>query len=83
LNDHPSVPPVRAGVNAGDVLLRDGDVFGPVVNLAARIVKVAGAGEVVAPMSVAAAAGIEAELLGGHRLDGFDADVELGPLRAS
>ena len=30
---HPVVPTVRAGVAGGDVLLRDGDVFGPVVNL--------------------------------------------------
>ncbi|MGC1799818.1 MAG: adenylate/guanylate cyclase domain-containing protein, partial [Solirubrobacterales bacterium] len=43
--DHPVA--VRAGVAGGDVLLRDGDVFGPVVNLAARAVKVAAAGEVV------------------------------------
>jgi hypothetical protein len=51
--DRPIVPAVRAGVAGGDVLLRDGDVFGPVVNLAARAVKVAAAGEVVAPVAVA------------------------------
>ncbi len=75
--DHPSVPQVRAGVAAGDVLLRDGDVFGPVVNLAARLVKVAGAGEVLAPIPVAAAAGIKGDRLGRHELKGFDQDVEL------
>jgi adenylate cyclase len=74
---HPVVPSVRAGVASGDVLLRDGDVFGPVVNLAARAVKVAAAGEVVAPKAVAAAAGIEAEALGRQLLKGFDDDVEL------
>jgi class 3 adenylate cyclase len=74
---HPVVPMVRAGVAGGDVLLRDGDVFGPVVNLAARAVKVAAAGEVVAPKAVAAAAGIPAEPLGQHQLKGFDDDVEL------
>jgi class 3 adenylate cyclase len=41
-------------VAGGEVLLRDGDVFGPVVNLAARAVEVALAGQVVAPMAVAA-----------------------------
>jgi adenylate cyclase len=74
---HPIVPTVRAGVAGGDVLLRDGDVFGPVVNLAARAVKVAAAGEVVAPKTVAAAAGIRAEPLGRHQLKGFEDDVEL------
>jgi adenylate cyclase len=32
---------VRAGLAFGDVILRDGDGFGPVVNLAARLVKLA------------------------------------------
>jgi adenylate cyclase len=79
---HPIVPTVRAGVAGGYVLLRDGDVFGPVVNLAARAVKVAAAGEVVAPKAVAAAAGIQAEPLGRQRLKGFDHDVELCRLLA-
>jgi adenylate cyclase len=74
---HPVVPTVRAGVAAGDVLLRDGDVFGPIVNLAARVVKVAAAGEVVVPTAVAAAAGVSAEPLGQRQLKGFDSDVEL------
>ena len=80
---HPVVPAVRAGVAVGDVLLRDGDVFGPVVNLAARAVKVAAAGEVVAPKAVAAAAGIHTEALGPQRLKGFDDDVELCRLIAT
>jgi adenylate cyclase len=79
---HPMVPTVRAGVAAGDVLLRDGDVFGPVVNLAARAVKIAGAGEVVAPKAVAAAAGVKGEPLGQHQLKGFDDAVELCRLLA-
>jgi class 3 adenylate cyclase len=73
---------VRAGVASGDVLLRDGDVFGPVVSLAARAVKVAGPGEVVAPPEVAAAAGIATAPLGEHRLKGFDDGVELRRLVA-
>jgi class 3 adenylate cyclase len=58
-------------------MMRDGDVFGPVVNLAARAVKLAPAGEVIAPAAVAADAGIRAEPLGQYRLEGFDDDVEL------
>jgi class 3 adenylate cyclase len=75
--DHPTIPPTRAGLAGGDVLLRDGDVFGPVVNLAARAVKIAGPGDVVTEPAVAAAAGLSAEPLGQHSLKGFDADVEL------
>ena len=78
--DHPVVPPVRAGVAGGDVLLRDGDVFGPIVNLAARAVKVAGPSEVVAPLAVAEAAGIPTEQLGKRHLRGFGDDIELGRL---
>jgi len=76
-SDHPRVPAVRAGVGAGDVMLRGGDVFGPVVNLAARAVSVAGPSEVVAPPEVAAAAGFDVEPLGPQALKGFDAGVEL------
>jgi class 3 adenylate cyclase len=81
--DHPTVPGVRVGVAGGEVLLRDGDVFGPVVNLAARAVKLAASGEVVAPVAVAAAAGVKAEPLGQHKLKGFAQDVELCRLMAS
>ena len=76
-DDHPVIPAVRAGIAAGDVLARDGDVFGPVVNLAARAVKVAPPGGIVAPPAVAAAAGVAAEPLGDHALKGFDDEVEL------
>jgi class 3 adenylate cyclase len=62
-DEHPVVPQVRGGVAAGEVMLRDGDVFGPVVNLAAGLVKQAAPGEVVAPVEVAAAAGMAAEPL--------------------
>ncbi len=82
VSDHPKLPPVRAGLAAGGVLLRDGDVFGPVVSLAARAVKVAAAGQVVAPVALAAAVGTTGEPLGRHRLKGFDDDLELCRLRA-
>jgi len=44
---------VRVGLAAGDVLERDGDVYGPVVNLASRIVSVAYPGSVVVSVEVA------------------------------
>ena len=39
--DDELLPPARAGLAIGNVLAREGDYFGPVVNLAARIVDVA------------------------------------------
>jgi adenylate cyclase len=74
---HPEIPAARAGIACGDLLLRDGDVFGPVVNMAARAVKAAAPGEVVAPPAVASAAGVSAESRGRHALKGFGDDVEL------
>jgi class 3 adenylate cyclase len=48
-------PPVRVGLALGDVLTRDGDYFGPVVNLAARVVQCASPGEVVVSATVQSA----------------------------
>ena len=75
--DDPLVPPVRAGLAGGQVMLRDGDVFGPVVNLAARIVKVADPNDVLTTPDVAQASGVAFEDAGGHALKGVAADVEL------
>lgn len=36
---NPVLPGLRAGIADGEVLMRDGDCFGPVVNLAARVAK--------------------------------------------
>lgn len=49
----PRLPRGRAGVAAGAVTIRDGDCFGPVVNLAARAVKHAAPSQVVAAREVA------------------------------
>jgi adenylate cyclase len=81
-SDHPVLPPVRAGLASGEVLLRDGDVFGPVVNLAARAVKLAAAGEVVTSPTLANAAGISSTPLDSYQLKGFDDAVELHRLVA-
>ena len=44
----PVVPDVRIGVACGSVLARDGDYYGPVVNLASRITDRARSGTVLA-----------------------------------
>ena len=76
-DEHPIVPPVRAGLAGGQVLLRDGDVFGPVVNLAARAVKVARPGTVVATAEVAFDSGLTYKPCGPQRLKGFSDQIEL------
>jgi adenylate cyclase len=75
--EHPRVPPTRAAVAAGDVLLRGGDVFGPVVNLAARAVKLAEPGELVVAADVATAAGLHGEPVDVPALKGFDGAIQL------
>jgi len=46
--------PVRVGMAAGDVVVRDGDYFGAPVNLAARLLALAEPGEVLADPRLAA-----------------------------
>ncbi len=45
--DHPAVPPLRVGLATGEVLTRDGDYYGRVVNAASRLVELADPGGVV------------------------------------
>jgi len=47
------LPPLRSGVNYGMVLSREGDYYGPTVNLAARIAKLAPVNGVVVPQAIA------------------------------
>ena len=46
--DDPVLPPARAAVGFGPVTPREGDYFGPLVNVVSRLVKVAAPGELVA-----------------------------------
>ena len=74
------VPAVRSGLAGGKVMLRDGDVFGPVVNAAARIVKFAQPGEVVVTTDVAEGGGLAHVTSGRHQLKGIAAEIELATL---
>lgn len=74
------LPPARAGVAAGDVVARAGDYYGPVVNLAARLVGVAGPGAVVTTRGQADALSSDGwlrEELGPVVVRGFDGTVDL------
>lgn len=71
-------PPARGGLAAGEVLTCEGDYFGPVVNLAARAVKLAEPKTVLTSAEVAQAAnGYRFTPIGAQRLKGFDEPVEL------
>jgi len=49
------LPAAHAGIAAGPVIIRDGDVFGRTVNLASRIADLAGPGEVIVEEGVVVA----------------------------
>jgi adenylate cyclase len=51
-HDDEALSDVRVGLAAGPVLEREGDLFGPTVNLASRIVSIAYAGSVVVSGSI-------------------------------
>jgi adenylate cyclase len=46
------LPDARAGMASGTLVLREGDYFGPVVNLASRLTEIARPGTVLAPAEV-------------------------------
>lgn len=72
------LPPVRCGVAAGRVIVREGDYHGPVVNLAARIVKLAPPGGVLIPRALKSElTGLKFEDAGSRDLKGFADAVEL------
>jgi adenylate cyclase len=78
LSDHPRLPPVRGGLTFGPVLSRDGDYFGPVVNLASRVIRIAAPGEVVASADLRDAVdGYRFEPIGAPVLKGFNESIEV------
>jgi class 3 adenylate cyclase len=73
----------RGGLVVGEVLFRHGDYYGPVVNLAARLVDTAIPGEVLVDASVAEEAkdeGLSFEPAGRRQVKGFDAPVTVWSL---
>lgn len=73
-------PPGHAGVDAGSIIVRDGDVFGRTVNRASRIADVADMGSLLAPAAVAAAlpdGRYHVQPMGPATLSGFPTPVEL------
>lgn len=72
----------RAGVTVGTALALDGDYFGPIVNLAARLVAVAEPGQVLASDPVVERLGDRRRTvaLGPQQLRGFDEPVPVSRL---
>jgi class 3 adenylate cyclase len=73
----------RGGLVFGEVLFRHGDYYGPVVNLAARLVDTAIPGEVLVDASVAEEAkdeGLSFEPAGRRQVKGFDAPLTVWSL---
>jgi adenylate cyclase len=74
-------PTVRAGINTGPAVARDGDWFGTTVNVAARVTELAAGGEVVATAATREAAGdlpdVDFQPRGRHELRNVAAPVEL------
>ena len=75
-----ALPPLRTAIAAGEVLARDGDYYGPVVNVASRAAAIAAPGQVLITQDVverAEGAGFLATPIGAYPLKGFDEPVEL------
>jgi adenylate cyclase len=80
LIDDPKLPPLRVGLAAGEIVTRDGDVYGPVVNLAARLVAVAEPEQVVCDVECVRryeSDGGKTRSLGTRSIQGFDVPVEV------
>ena len=80
-SNDPLLPGVRAAVAFGDLLVRDGDYFGPVVNLAACATKLAAPGGVVVTEEVRASVPRDGaftfDVMPARALRGFDDPVTL------
>ena len=72
----------RAGISSGTALAMDGDYFGPVVNLAARLVGIAESGDVLVTDNVVERLGDRrtATSLGAQRMRGFTEPVPVSRL---
>jgi adenylate cyclase len=83
--EHPAFDGLRGALAAGPMIRGYGDFYGPVVNLAARAVKLVGPGEIVGDAAVAAALTGDTDIAvtpaGEYPLRGFDAPVALYRVR--
>lgn len=81
---HPRLPPLRVGLAFGEVLTREGDFYGPIVNLAARITKLAPPHGMVATLDAARTLEkddhVTIQPLGAIEMRGLDEPVELATL---
>lgn len=74
------MPPGHAGIHAGPIIVRDGDIFGRTVNLASRIADVAESGQLLVTAEVASSLGSESITLtpaGSAQLQGIAEPVPL------
>lgn len=80
----PLLPPLRVGVAFGEVLTREGDYYGPIVNLAARVTKLAPLHGVVVTVDTTEALGTQdaftIQPLGAIEMQGLAEPVELAGL---
>jgi adenylate cyclase len=80
---HPVLTELRGGLAFGGLVRSEGDYYGPLVNVAARAVKLAAPGAVVCTTAVRDAVpapaneGLRFSAVGAHELRGFDEPVEL------
>ncbi len=84
--EDPVLPPARGAVGRGVATAREGDYFGPVVNLISRLVKVAAPGAVVVTADALAELSLDlfvATPLGPQAVRGLDAPVEAFEVRAT
>jgi adenylate cyclase len=79
--DHPVLTGLRGGLVFGEVVAQDGDYYGPLVNLAARIVAQAAPGQILASAAVANALAAQRSVVtrsvGEHEVRGFQDPVAL------
>lgn len=73
------LPALHGAVHEGEILRYEGDYFGAAVNLTARLLALAGAGELLATGTAVAGAGDEPlwESLGSRHLRGFRSECEI------
>ena len=82
LLDAPGLPPLRIGLATGTVLAREGDLFGTVVNLAARLEVLAEPGEALVDAETARRLDpASVEPRGQHSVAGFVAPIDVFALR--